>query len=140
MMKRIREDLKENIVAITSKMPSLIPETPPIMVIKSHVMPGPRDKITEIVKQIGTDTQKSEKLTISPETPKKKCVQIRPLSSMRQDATEDIMKKVRDNSKDNSGVKVLRMPSVNPDVPPLMMIKSHIMSRPNHEQEKLMKS
>ena len=60
IMKKIREDLKTNKDAKVSRLPSLNPDTPPLIVIKSHIMHGPREKMADIMKKLKDDRDKNE--------------------------------------------------------------------------------
>merc|ERR1712106_820165 len=101
------------------------------MVIKSHVMSETKHTIIELMKQKETDRSKSERIKEGTKEPKKQTFKNRPLSARKPDKIINIMEKINVNSED---AKIVRVPSLNPETPPLMIIKSHLMSEPKHKK------
>merc|ERR1712123_195331 len=132
MMAKIREDLKN--INKAKEASIIIPErnaNTQFTVTNTKAA----DSMAEMMKKIREDLQTSEKLRIIPE---KATFQNRPLAPTKPDKMEEIMKKIREDLKKEES-KPARLPSINPQTPPLMVIKSHVMPGPKDKMADIMK-
>jgi len=115
-MKDMIQKMRENIAT---------QERPPMLKIKSHVMPaGTKDKMAEIIKQMS----ENKKMTIKPSMMSIKSHVVTPMSVMSHvlstpapaESMADIMKKIREDLKKTDKVEL---------PPPVMEIKSHVKSQ-----------
>merc|ERR1711892_880447 len=132
MMAKVREDLKN--INKAKEASIIIPErnaNTQFTVTNTKAA----DSMAEMMKKIREDLQTSEKLRIIPE---KATFQNRPLAPTKPDKMEEIMKKIREDLKKEES-KPARLPSINPQTPPLMVIKSHVMPGPKDKMADIMK-
>ena len=58
----------------------------------------------------------------------------RPLVAAKPDKMAEIMSKIREDLKKSEAIKPPRLPSVNPETPPLMIMKSRIIPGPDTKE------
>merc|ERR1711892_985437 len=127
MMKKIREDLKKE-ESKPARLPSINPQTPPLMVIKSHVMSAPKDKMADIMKRMKENREKNSSkkpMSIkshikSPMSIKSHVISAPPVA----ESMAEIMKKIREDFKNSEQSSKVELPGA------VMTIKSHIKQAP----------
>merc|ERR1711874_669062 len=128
-MKAIRKKVKKNGTNLnTLRLPSVNPETPPVMIIKSHIMKEPKNESIKINEDILKSSEDfSEKLKIKPELKKPMSIK----SHMKSEPKNESIKMNEDILKASEKIESeLKKP---------MSIQSHVNSEPNNESVKIKK-
>merc|ERR1711874_44354 len=119
---KIKDDLKIQRLKLS--------ESTPNMNIKSHLISEQKDKKKVIIKANTSAAKPSDVLVVRPVAPRSQTLHSYSQSLKKPVTMKAIRKKVKKNG---TNLNTLRLPSVNPETPPVMVIKSHIMKEPKNE-------
>merc|ERR1711874_511978 len=123
---KIKDDLKIQRLKLS--------ESTPNMNIKSHLISEQKDKKKVIIKANTSAAKPSDVLVVRPVAPRSQTLHSYSQSLKKPVTMKAIRKKVKKNG---TNLNTLRLPSVNPETPPVMVIKSHIMKEPKNESIKI---
>jgi len=123
---KIKDDLKIQRLKLS--------ESTPNMKIRSHLISEPKDKKEVIIKPNTSAAKPSDVLVVLPVAPRSQTLHSNSQSLKKPVTMKAIRKKIKKNG---TNLNTLRLPSVNPETPPVMVIKSHIMKEPKNENIKI---